>query len=464
MNWSKVLRGTGSAIALLACASNGTTDDVGLETIEQPAQNNGHKPRRCASDAACAATEFCDSIGLCHPRKAVGRACEPEAEADCFSDGCRVCASGSCVDGFCCNQACNGSCSACSAALTGAPNGTCAPVVAGTDPRDACEADSDYPEACGADGQCDGLGSCRAAALPGTQCSDTTCSAGQLGEFACDGSGRCVESSSSCGPNPSDFVQLSAASVHTCGVRRNGSVACWGYSPFFWGAEEPVGQTFTMIGAGTEHTIAIRTDGTLAFWGNDQNGLGYYLPGGTFRSIAAGYAHDCAFRTDGTLVCWGWNGAGQTDVPPGVFTQVGVGTTHTCALKTDGTIECWGSNDFGEATPPSGTFTAVSARGQQGCGLRPDGHVECWGRGPDLQDWVPPPPDTFLSVQCRGVAACAMRPDRSITCWGHGSPESMAPSGPFTSYAIGDYHSCAIRVDNSIACWGQNGFGQSDPP
>ncbi|WP_394844266.1 hypothetical protein LZC95_45335 [Pendulispora brunnea] len=52
------------------------------------------------------------------------------------------CASGFCVDGFCCNTACNGTCQACSATKTGMANGTCAPVLRGTDPDAECAADA----------------------------------------------------------------------------------------------------------------------------------------------------------------------------------------------------------------------------------------------------------------------------------------------------------------------------------
>ena len=42
------------------------------------------------------------------------------------------CATGNCVNGFCCDTTCTGTCMACSAALTGGSNGTCAPISANT--------------------------------------------------------------------------------------------------------------------------------------------------------------------------------------------------------------------------------------------------------------------------------------------------------------------------------------------
>ena len=52
------------------------------------------------------------------------------------------CAGGHCVDGYCCDSACEGSCIACSQAKTGASNGVCAPLTAGTDPDHECDANA----------------------------------------------------------------------------------------------------------------------------------------------------------------------------------------------------------------------------------------------------------------------------------------------------------------------------------
>lgn len=94
-----------------------------------------------------------------------------------------ACGSGHCVDGVCCDAACGGVCEACTTALTGEPNGTCAAVVDGSDPDADCT-DSGAP-ACQQNGLCKG-GSCDSYAGP--DCAPSACTE----DTEC-GSGHCVE-------------------------------------------------------------------------------------------------------------------------------------------------------------------------------------------------------------------------------------------------------------------------------
>ena len=126
------------------------------------------------------------------------------------------CASGSCVDGKCCGAPCNGACQACAAVKTGVADGTCAPVVAGTDP------DGDCPDqgasSCGMDGACDGAGACRLHPS-GTACGATSCTNGVLITGQCDGTGHCVAQVKSCAP----YLCAGAAA---CGTSCMGDAQC----------------------------------------------------------------------------------------------------------------------------------------------------------------------------------------------------------------------------------------------
>lgn len=135
----------------------------------------------CGASSPCEAGYFCDaSSGKCSAVVAIGIKCGASAE----------CAGGApCVDGVCCDSACEGSCESCNQP---AHPGSCLPLPAGTLPTEnhpKCPAATD--PTCAA--SCDGNTRDRCV-FPGTKthCADASCTrerfqpAGQ-----CDGSGAC---------------------------------------------------------------------------------------------------------------------------------------------------------------------------------------------------------------------------------------------------------------------------------
>ncbi len=139
----------------------------------------------CTVDADCTSGNFCSGTS-CVAKKAQGATCTLSNE----------CSSGNCVDGFCCNSACGSTCQACSNAKTGAADGTCASVVAATDP------DSECPSTACKTGTCDGSGACGNSAS-GSACGDVlSCTVStQTNADACDGAGNCTDNgTTNCSP------------------------------------------------------------------------------------------------------------------------------------------------------------------------------------------------------------------------------------------------------------------------
>jgi alpha-tubulin suppressor-like RCC1 family protein len=119
---------------------------------------------------------------------------------------------------------------------------------------------------------------------------------------------------------------------------------------------------FSQVSAGEVHTCGIRSDGTVECWGfNDYRQSS--PPSGAFSQVSAGLYHTCGLRSDGTVACWGDDDDGQSSPPSGTFTQVSAGDYHTCGIRSDGTVECWGANWAGQSSPPSGAFSQVSTGG-----------------------------------------------------------------------------------------------------
>ncbi|HVH42453.1 MAG TPA: RCC1 domain-containing protein, partial [Labilithrix sp.] len=69
---------------------------------------------------------------------------------------------------------------------------------------------------------------------------------------------------------------------------------------------------------GYDHTCGVKTDGTVACWGSNTYGKAT-PPAGTFRSVSAGFDHTCGVKTDGSVACWGDNGLGEATPPAGTF-------------------------------------------------------------------------------------------------------------------------------------------------
>ena len=101
----------------------------------------------------------------------------------------------------------------------------------------------------------------------------------------------------------------------------------------------------TSISAGWDHTCEVKTDGTVACWGSDRQGQAT-PPEGYFASVSVrrGWyrGHTCGVRTDGAVVCWGNDTHGHATPPKGEFASVSAGEEHTCGVRTDWTVACWG--------------------------------------------------------------------------------------------------------------------------
>jgi alpha-tubulin suppressor-like RCC1 family protein len=206
-------------------------------------------------------------------------------------------------------------------------------------------------------------------------------------------------------PPPGFFTDVSAGEFHTCGVKTDRTIACWGAGTFDMKGDSfnrgqaapPPGDYFVQVSAGALHTCALREsvrETSIKCWGD--NSLGQlnnpYL--GHPTTISAGGDHTCA-SDYGNLSCWDCPSivdcrTGVTFPPEDLFShaynfsQVSLGSHHACGIvqsdsfSTPGGILCWGANDSGQTDPISETIQ-VSAGGFHTCGLIADGSIKCWG-------------------------------------------------------------------------------------
>jgi hypothetical protein len=287
--------------------------------------------------------------------------------------------------------------------------------------------------------------------------------------------------------------------------------------------------TFTekRLAAGDTHACGIRDDGTVACWGGGLAGPydGYTVPPpGKFVRLAAGGSHTCGIRIDGEVECWGagkthkpagcWPDCGQSMPPPGQFIEIAAGHDSTCGLRPDFTIECWGGS--APIEPPCGQFVQMS-RYWELCAVDAEAHVECVPALPEitpggspffipdaapfaprdkvkqvslddgcacylyasgevdcLLEWFPnwplwAPPDVELwsregvaAVSCGSWYACAILEDGTIDC-DYAEPGKPVVDGTFSEITCGMSFCCGLHTDGTAACWG-NGDGANMPP
>ena len=211
--------------------------------------------------------------------------------------------------------------------------------------------------------------------------------------------------------------------------------------------------SFKAVAAGGLHSCGVRTDDVIACWGDDYWGQ-TYAPSGVFQLVSTGASHSCAIRTNNTITCWGNNHRGQTDAPAGEFLVVSAGASHSCAMGTDDTITCWGDNIYGQRGAPAGSYKAIASGRYYSCAIATDDTVTCWGLTYHRRS--PAPSGTYQALSAGAAHSCAISLDGTIACWGNNTNgQTNAPAGTFKALATGDEHSCAVATDDTVTCWPQ---------
>jgi alpha-tubulin suppressor-like RCC1 family protein len=249
------------------------------------------------------------------------------------------------------------------------------------------------------------------------------------------------------------FVQVSMGGLRLCGLRSDGTVACWG------GIGTPPSGTFTQIDVGSNHACGVRSSGTVECWGGDSHGEGSPPPD-LFLQVSSGYQHTCGLRKDRTVTCWGLSSS-----PEGEFYQVSAGSSSagadspSCGVRIDHTIHCWGMELPGKPVPTGRGFTQVDVGAHHACGLR-NSTLECWG---DNGDGEASPPTGTIDQFGQGYQfgagdfySCAIRAGGTVVCWGEDDYGQASPlSGRFYQISVGSRTACGLRADGTIESWGE---------
>lgn len=377
-----------------------------------------------------------------------------------------------------------------------------------------------------------------------------------------------------------EFVAVSAGFGHTCAVARDGRVYCAGANfarqlgvpatrercPVPWSPGEPDGCStyavpvdgrlrFTAVDVGSEYSCGLTREGEVACWGSAQygelgstegmerctyRGEGYPcraapLPVAGVRGaagLAAGNSHACTLTAEGEAFCWGINAHRQLGAPPvgqpcayehacartpvgsgggRRFAALAVGQGRTCGLSAAGEAYCWGGNGHGELLGNGGApleevcgrepctsapvaiaggvrFASLSTGSSAACGLTAGGEAYCWGRNHsgELGDGGMEPSGVpvrvaaqarFRALSVGSSHACGVAEGGEAWCWGANEAAQLgaSPAGPvderpsplpvggglrFTALSAGSSHTCGVTPEGQVFCWGSDSYGQ----
>ncbi len=325
-------------------------------------------------------------------------------------------------------------------------------------------------------------------------------------------------------------VALDSGAGATCAVLDTGEARCWGANSSgqlgdgtTTARPQPVAVSGISDATGISvsdggHTCAVRADGSVSCWGEGGrgqlgNGLGQDSPTpvrvsgvGTAVQVAVGQAHSCALLSDRTVQCWGagtsrelgnllpLDSAVPTQVlglPPSTVITAGGRTDvqgrpegYSCALSTDGTEWCWGKGGpagWG-STPPTPTGVTDVVDINETCAITADRQALCVFVDPtDSTLWAPLGAAGVTDVardnviDGSGDLTCVLTGDGKVSCRGLNSGGQLgngfgsfaatprppvAGLGDVAELATGGSHVCARTSSGEVSCWGNGSLGQ----
>lgn len=269
-------------------------------------------------------------------------------------------------------------------------------------------------------------------------------------------------------PHPPQIKQIAAGYLHTCAIRGDDSLVCWGIE-----GDGRIG----------------RMNGNIGDQPNELADLTGIVS--DVSDVATGPTHGCAIAGE-SLWCWGENGHGEVgDGEPspaaaptnltalghfesGSVTAVAAGRKHTCAVVDRAEVSCWGLNDAGQL----GASAPVSADEPRPVPTR-------------LPDIKVTEAQQIVQIVAGHAHSCMLIDDASgaarVSCWGDNSERQLGhrtealfettpvdidvgteANPPVQISAHLGHHTCAVLLGGEVWCWGSNnahqiGCGSPEP-
>jgi cysteine-rich repeat protein len=291
------------------------------------------------------------------------------------------------------------------------------------------------------------------------------------------------------------FLDVAAAKFHSCGVRPDGRVLCWG-DVTTAGATPPVqcGNGVVNPGEACDDGNTVGGDGCAAsclsgeVCGNDVKDPGEVCDDGSLTSgspydfcnacttstqcsVSCDDGNDCTVESgcDGQLGCLRSNAADGASCRSGagaclsgvcVTPKLDAGFNSTCAIDRSGKLQCLGGLS---ANMPTGKFIDVTVYNASdidlACALRADGTWSCWTPSGPFTAFAGSylASDLAIGGSSGTFELCLVRAyDGKLWCTVNANTKAV-PAGSYVRVAESHVAACAIAADGTLQCWAASG-------
>jgi hypothetical protein len=298
--------------------------------------------------------------------------------------------------------------------------------------------------------------------------------------------------------------ELAASWLHSCAIRCNGQVWCWGAARYLGQADDAERRVPVEVAVSGARAIVAGRDRTCAIVGDERSvvcwgplpfrgGADPRLPRSTSTApaeVGLKWATELSLDRWDSCAILGYGGSSGRGSPAVCWGQdTGIGWEHLtgfywpsapvehfstsyvgrCTQHAGGRLDCWTDNPELErlnhtlATYP---ITGALALGPHGfCRITAQRRVAC-SRGPDQVLVVDDPRlADITSLHVGRVGFCAVDARGSVHCWDHRRDNAallrrVPFEHPVRAISLGWNHGCGVTTSGEILCWGANRHGQ----